>query len=205
MHDCFVCSINGRCLAWSDQQFLSDPKTAKLRTDQTPRRPRQPLRRAVWCGLLVGLLSRGLLRLLKALSKLLIHQGKAAHAPSELCQSLIVYLTASHRVIPQIGLQRTWRVAYKQSLSPVQIHLEKLPPELWSTIASRLYSIDKACLALTSKLAQRHLGSCWTQIPPYERHEFLCRLDPVMPGHRLCFYCAKFHKRLPKTASLAAI
>lgn len=81
-------------------------------------------------------------------------------------------------------------------------HLEKLPPELWTHIASYLHPIDQTCLTLTAKLAKNSLGSRWTQMAPHHRHAFLRRLDPVMPGHRLCFYCAKFHKRLASSESV---
>lgn len=88
--------------------------------------------------------------------------------------------------------------------------IESLPDEIWQQVSSFLNPLDAAHLAFSNRTLHAKLGSApFTALNnPVNTHykiSFLHFQDSKLPGHLLCFPCAKYHRRLrPAKESLKA-
>jgi len=87
--------------------------------------------------------------------------------------------------------------------SPGEAHLASLSSQLWSRVAEHLSLVDRACLALSSKVMLDRVGSSPLEIIRHPDHaedrmQLLHRLEDQLPNHLFCFVCNKYHLRTMK-------
>lgn len=95
-----------------------------------------------------------------------------------------------------LKIQEEWR-------PPGENDIASLSVKLWGRIASFLAPGDQAALALSSRTLLMRVGAeSWWELEKEENRSeklrFLMTLDKQLPGHLLCFSCAKYHKRIQR-------
>lgn len=85
--------------------------------------------------------------------------------------------------------------------APGERDIASLPESLWSRIASFMPLGDKAALAFSSHTLMMRVGiECWYELEREdnfrEKLRFLMTQDEHLPGHLLCFSCARYHRRI---------
>lgn len=89
---------------------------------------------------------------------------------------------------------------HEEHREPGEGDIAKLPPRVWTLIASFLNPCDAACLAIASITLYRRLGPRYFRAlkapdNASQRLSFLIAIDQSLPHHILCFPCARYHIR----------
>ncbi|KAK2629163.1 hypothetical protein QTJ16_002266 [Diplocarpon rosae] len=90
--------------------------------------------------------------------------------------------------------QEEWR-------PPGEPDIASLTVLIWARIAAFLSPGDKAALAFSTRTLMARVGTeCWWELEKEENERekirFLMTQDEKLPGHLLCFSCARYHKRV---------
>ncbi|KAI9055035.1 hypothetical protein LZ554_000001 [Drepanopeziza brunnea f. sp. 'monogermtubi'] len=100
----------------------------------------------------------------------------------------------SHESLDSMVRIQEWR-------PPGEREVASLSVSLWGKITSFLSPGDKAALAFSTRTLMRLIGTeCWWELEKEENFKeklnFLVTLDKDLPGHLLCFSCARYHRRI---------
>ncbi|KAG4438883.1 hypothetical protein IFR05_005618 [Cadophora sp. M221] len=92
-----------------------------------------------------------------------------------------------------LKVQEEWR-------KPGERDIDSLSVKLWGRIASVLPAGDKAALAFSTRTLLMRVGAeSWWELEKEENRSekirFLLTMDEKLPGHLLCFSCARYHVR----------